>query len=193
MFLKLDGEILGVLEHARTAITGLRPGRRRIEVFRSDGTMVPFVAAINVRQGKTTELNVQIVSQVRDSVRTAKNTMVWSGFGLTSAGAGVLAFALLGTQSAQFVQPCQGASCAGEVVSGFSRFCDYSQTFDVTCNGLSSGLAAPTGYSLVLSGLAVAASGYWGDDEGYFRWWGPIAGLAVGSISYGLSSGLNAP
>lgn len=189
---RLDGRLMGALPEQTTLIKGLRPGRRQIEFSQVDGSIVPVSKLLNLKRGQREPENivVEIRRKVPKSIEISKKSMMWTGVGFSLVGAGLLGFSALANQSVQVIQPCVGNACNEPLPATFSRFCDYSESGSGACSGLSSTMVAPMGYSLFLGGLTMTGAGVWGDDSGHFRWWGPLAGLALGTLSYGLSSQL---
>jgi len=189
LIVQLDGRQLGTLKQDETEITGLLPGKRKIEVLHPESLMIPFRSEIGVRPGQKSILNVEMIAAGTPAVAAAKEIMIWSGLGFLAAGVGLVTFAGVVEPNSRFSHPCVGTDCDTALAPEFTRFCDHGAP-DGSCGGISSVSIAPLGYSLMGTGAIWSASAYWGDEKGYFRWWGSLAGLAVGAASYGLSVGL---
>lgn len=187
LIIRLDGEVLATLAEAETQLAGLLPGRRRIELLHPENLMVPFRVSFNLRSGERVIINADIIPRASPAVESAKRVMLWTGLAGTVAGLGLLTFALTANPNVRFAQTCSGSDCEPLSSTGFRRFCDYSEPAS-DCGG--SPRIAPLGYSLVLAGTFWSASAFWGDEQGQFRWWGSLAGVAAGALSYGLSVAL---
>ena len=188
MMVMLEGQLVGSLADDQVFIRGLRAGQRKLELRSIDGSIRPVELNERVQAGQVVDVLVKQEPNL-EGLEASKSVMRWTGLGTALIGAGIAVTALVLPVQAQTITPCQGDACPADESNAFARACDYSsRELGESCAGLDNVLVAPLGYSMIASGVSLSALSYIEDETGDFRWWTPLASVAIGMISYGLSA-----
>jgi hypothetical protein len=124
------------------------------------------------------------------SGRTLSRVAFWSGIGLATAGAAITAFAIVASPKTTELEVCAGCPPA-EVRRAFASFCELTSTDPACLQGGKGVLAAPLGYSLMLSGATWTAGSLVFGEDADMTWLGLAVGLGAGVLSYGISAALD--
>ncbi|MEE2903268.1 MAG: hypothetical protein VYC39_13120 [Myxococcota bacterium] len=188
MMVMLEGQLVGSLADDQVFIRGLRAGQRKLELRSVDGSIRPVELNEMVPAGQTVDVSVKQEPNLQ-GLEASKSVMRWTGLGTALVGAGIAVTALVLPVQAQTISPCPGDACLPDERNTFARACDYSsRERGESCAGLNNVLVAPLGYSIMASGVSLSALSYIEDETGNFRWWTPLASVAIGVLSYGLSA-----
>jgi len=188
MMVMLERQLVGSVSDDEVLIRGLRAGHRKLELRSVDGSIRPIEFTEMVQAGQVVSVSV-IQEPNFEGLEASKSVMRWAGLGTALVGAGIAVTALVLPVQAQTISPCRGDACPLDERNSFARACDYSsRELGESCTGLNNILVAPLGYSIMASGMSLSALSYIEDETGDFRWWTPLASVAIGMISYGLSA-----
>ena len=185
--IRLDGAPIGATAAAGTTITGLLPGRRRIEL--ADDSADVFQAVIDVRPGEVTQVSAPLPPLV--SAHPARAPILWGGVAVLVAGVAVGAVALAGGDRQLQARCVRRASepdapCDGAGFLGFGADAAATPTADPNAVDPSGVAMAPLAGALLITG-ASASLGAWLSDPEDVPWLPAVVGLALGALGYGVS------
>jgi hypothetical protein len=189
LHIEIDGHTVGETKRGHTTLREVIARKRRIDITDPHGRFAPITADVQLEPGesKTVSLSLVPLSSPLDSkLRTAT---IWGGVAAIGVGAAITADAMARAPRAGIVAPCTGGACALHSSNKLASFCELGRDLPSSCG--SSVLAAPLGYSLMISGAIWALGTAWLTDDGDVPWIEIAAGIVAGSLAYGLSAALD--
>lgn len=188
--IRVDGRLVGTTGAGETLLTGLRAGRREVELVGPRGATSR--ALVDLRPGEGSALLLE--APVPATARVARSAALWGGLAVGVVGASLTAVGL--AQQGQIDARClvrasePDASCAslGFVSTGLEP--GAAPTADPARVDPGAVALAPLGFGLIGLGATTALGTWLFTDADEPPWWPLVAGLVVGGASFAVGASL---
>ncbi len=189
LLIEVDGRPLGRTLSGTTPILRLKEGPHHLQL--KDPTQKHPVSThtFEIIRGNTLPIKPVILRTRHSATEIARQTTLWGGVALATAGATLTLYTLLRPQHRVYFKTCSRNPCDGPA-GGFINTTELGKLDAFGPSDPSGIAAAPLGYSLAIAG-ATLSLGTLLQDDSEIPWIPLCLGITAGFLSYGLSTAID--